>query len=160
MKNSHKISKSISVKENKTKAVKILIFLLIIIAIIVLILTFIPKFEKIEKEKATPKEACKSFCETNQRTLFCFAKVYQNDIALGTCDELALNSEYGVEKCDKISCEIQTVDKTCVNGLNGNWETPEEDGNCPHVEGKMLRVVKSTDNPEIEGQICCREILG
>jgi len=160
MKNHNKSSKNISRKEDKTKAIKILIFLLIIVAIIVLILTFIPKFETTEKEIATPKEACKSFCETNQRTLFCFAKVYQNDIALGTCDQLALNSEYGVERCDEISCEVQIVDKTCASGLNGSWETPEVDGSCPQIEGKILRAVKSTDNPEVEGQICCREILG
>jgi len=35
MKNTHKISKNISEKENKTKAVKVLIFLLIVVAIVI-----------------------------------------------------------------------------------------------------------------------------
>lgn len=160
MKNKHKISKNLHHQSSQNKTVRVLVFILILVAVTILILTFIPKFKNSEKETATPKEACESFCETNQRTLFCFAKIYQNDIAVGTCEELAASSRYNVEKCETISCEIQPVDKTCVNGLNGNWEIPEADGSCPQITGKIIRKVLSSDSAPIAGQICCREVLG
>lgn len=108
MKNKHKNSKDISGKENKTKAIKISIFLLIIVAIVVLILTFIPKQTDSAPDPKSLRQVCASFCETNQRTLFCFAPLYKNEVKIATCDELSSDlkySNYNVEKCSSITCE-------------------------------------------------------
>lgn len=158
MKHRNKSSKNISERENKNKALRILIFLLVVVAIAVLILTFIPKTKSNAQKPSSLRDLCAGFCETNQRTAFCFVAVNVNENLKKTCDELSSNQEYlkyNVKKCENISCAPLEIDQTCVSGLGGSWETPEIGGSCPQSGDKIIFKVKSSDNSPIAGQICC-----
>jgi hypothetical protein len=104
---------------------------------------------------------CGFDCENAQRTAFCFVERKVNDALTTTCDELSKNSlyaQYNVETCPAISCVVQTeaTDQTCITGLGGTWESPDTEGNCPQSGIKIIRQVTPSDNPLIQGQICCR----
>ncbi|HOW37195.1 MAG TPA: hypothetical protein PLK34_03020 [Candidatus Pacearchaeota archaeon] len=163
MKNKRKFSKNLNQKESQIQAIKIVLFILLIVLISVLIFNYSSKFSPSAQKPSSLKEICNSFCETNQRTAYCFLSLKIKRELKGTCDELSTNSEYSsynIERCENFSCAVDTTDKTCVIGLNGFWTTPQINEDCPQIEGKILRKVKSTDSAPVEGQICCREILG
>jgi hypothetical protein len=144
--------------EINKKLVWIIIIILIVIAVSVVLI--------LEKQKVKPNPIdvqCKSACESNQKTAFCFVERKVNDQITATCDELSKNSlyaEYNVETCPAISCLAQqtaeTADQKCVTGLGGKWEFPDAEGKCPQTGIKIIRQVNSSDNPPISGQICCR----
>lgn len=101
---------------------------------------------------------CKFACETNSVYGFCSAERIVNDDLKATCKTLAENpqyAKYGVETCPTISCDHQDLDQTCVSGLGGTWEFSLADGTCSQSGTEIRRQVTPSDNPPIEGQICC-----
>ena len=134
--------------------------------VIVLILVAIVVFVLIEKKEpeANPIDVqCKFACDNNQRTAFCFVERKVTNKLTATCDELSTNplyAEYNVEVCPAVSCKAQqetgAEDQTCVTGLGGTWEFPDAEGNCPQTGIKIVRKLTPSDNPPIQGQICCR----
>lgn len=163
MKNQRRFSKDLNQKVSQIKIVKIILFILLVILIFVLIFNYSSKFFPSSQKSSSLKEICEGFCNTNQRTAYCFLSLKVKEDVKRTCDELSIDSRYSsynVERCETFSCTIDTTDKTCVKGLSGFWTNPDLDGSCPQIEGKILRKVKSTDFAPVEGQVCCREILG
>jgi hypothetical protein len=132
----------------------IIIFVLIVISVAVILI--------LKKEvKPNPIDVqCRTACENAQRTAFCFVERKVNNALTTTCDELSKNSlyvQYNVETCPAISCVVQQeADQTCITGLGGTWESPDTEGNCPQSGIKIIRQVTPSDNPLIQGQICCR----
>ena len=142
----------------ETKTILWVIGVVIAVAVIAAFI-FIPKVSLPEGESAAASEQCALFCNTNQRDAFCSFNVIVNDNLRTTCQDLATNSaysQYNVQPCSTISCQLtaQELDKTCVTGLKSTWVTPTA-GGCPAQDGKFTRIRSSSDNPPIEGQICC-----
>jgi hypothetical protein len=139
---------------------KLVRVIIIILALIVISVAVILILEKEEIEPNPIDVQCRFDCESNQRTAFCFVERKVNDTLTTTCDELSKNSlysGYNVETCPAISCVVQEeADQTCVTGLGGTWESPDAEGNCPQSGIKIIRQVTPSDNPSIQGQICCR----
>jgi len=107
---------------------------------------------------------CAFACESGQGTAFCAVERTVNENLKATCYELATSSQYSqynVATCPEISCETgsttstQTDDKTCISGLNSEWVDPDENGNCPQREDMFAIKRDSSDEPPVEGQICC-----
>ena len=135
----------------------IIIFVLIVISVAIILI--------LQKEKVKPNPIdvqCRAACESNQKTAFCFVERMVNDEIIATCDELSRNlvyAEYNVETCPAISCVVQeetATGQTCVTGLGGKWEFPDSEGKCPQSGEEIVRKLTSSDNPPIQGQICCR----
>ena len=139
---------------NSKKLILIILIALLVVAGIIFLLV-----KKEIKPDPAPVQ-CASFCETNQAYAFCNVKITADKNTKATCNELSTKSAYvkfGVASCPTISCEsLNEVDGTCVTGLGGSWVFPDEDGNCPPDEIKILKKVTSSDTPPIEGQVCCR----
>jgi hypothetical protein len=47
-------------------------------------------------------------------------------------------------------------DQTCVSGLGGSWESPLSNGGCEQSGEKIRIKITPSDNPPIQGQICCK----
>jgi len=162
MKHSY-IHHSVHHEEVKKKDMnKKLIWTIVIILILAAILAVILILQK-EKVKPNPIDVqCRAACESNQKTAFCFVERMINDEIIATCDELSKNSlyaEYNVETCPAISCVVQeetAADQTCVTGLGGKWEFPDANGKCPQSGITIVRKLTPSDNPLVQGQICCR----
>jgi len=110
--------------------------------------------------KADPvSEQCSFACQSNQKTAFCDVQRKIDSKNSASCNELATNSQYAnlnVQACPTISCvTVAQPDQTCVTGLNSEWATPTTDGSCPAQEGKFVRKRTASDQPPIDGQICC-----
>jgi len=138
--------------------------LLIALIVLVVLVVLVAVFLILEKEKIEPNPIdiqCRFACENAQRTAFCFVERNVNDELTTTCDELSKNSlyaEYNVETCSAISCVVQdeATDQTCITGLGGTWESPDAQGECPQTGIKIVRQITSSDEPPVQGQICCR----
>ncbi len=150
----HKEVKKRDMDNKKLIWVIIIIFALIVISVAVILIL------KKEVEPNPIDIQCSFACENNQRTAFCFVERKVNDELTTTCDELSKNSlyaQYNVETCPAISCVVQEeADQTCVTGLGGTWESPDAEGNCPQSGIKIVRKLTPSDEPPIQGQICCR----
>ncbi|MBM3228402.1 hypothetical protein FJZ20_00750 [Candidatus Pacearchaeota archaeon] len=139
--------------KNKKPILIIVLALVVIGAIVFFILT-----REIKPEPAPVQ--CASFCETNQVYAFCNVKITADKDTKATCQELSTKvgySKFNVEKCSAISCDsLSNIDKTCVTGLGGTWVFLE-DNKCPaDPEGiRILRQLTPSDNPPVEGQVCC-----
>lgn len=150
----HKKVKKRDMDNKKLIWVIIIIFALIVISVAVILI--------LKKEiKPNPIDVqCRVACENNQRTAFCFVERKVNNALTTTCDELSKNSlyvQYNVETCPIISCVIQEeADQTCITGLGGTWEFPDEEGICPQSGEEIVRKLTSSDEPPIQGQVCCR----
>jgi len=139
------------------KLVGVIVIILVVIAISVAVILILKK----EAPAPNPIDVqCGFACENNQRTAFCFVEREVNNELTTTCDELSKNTlytQYNVETCSAISCVVQQeADQTCITGLGGTWESPDTEGNCPQSGIKIVRQVTPSDNPPIQGQICCR----
>ena len=142
--------------DNK-KLIRVIIIIFVLIVISVVVILILDK-----EEKPNPIDVqCRFACESGQRTSFCFVERKVNDELTTTCDELSKNSlyaGYNVETCPAISCVVQTEgeDQTCVIGLGGTWEFPDTEGKCLQGGIKIIRQVTPSDEPPVQGQICCR----
>ena len=143
----------------ETKTILWIMGVIFIAAILVAVFMFIPKGE--EKVKILPaSEQCAFFCDTNQRNSFCSFMIDTDDGLKTTCQELVTNPSYAgynVQPCSSFSCELtaQEKDQTCVTGLGGMWEAPQQDGTCSQF-GETIRVkLVPSDSPPAAGQICC-----
>jgi len=154
----HVHHKEVKKRNMGKKLVWTIIIILVLIAISVAVILIL------EKEKVEPNPIdvqCRLACENAQRTAFCFVERNVNDELTTTCDELSKNSlyvEYNIETCSAISCIVQqeAIDQTCITGLGGTWESPDAEGKCPQSGIKIIRQVTPSDEPPIQGQICCR----
>jgi len=156
----------ISMEKEETRSNKKIIFIasgILLVLIIGIIIWGI--YSRIEsKPKLNPIDAqCRFACENAQRTGFCFVERKVNDELTATCDELSKNplyAEYNVEACPAISCVAQEnqkeKDQTCVTGLGGKWEFPDAQGKCPQSGEEVIRQVTPSNEPPVQGQICCR----
>lgn len=138
-------------KVNKIILVAIVILVLIVLAVVVWDL--IKKPRPTQTEPDPPSVQCKFACETKQKGYFCDVKLPLDDGSKATCKELASQSLYGVESCSSINCE-EEVDTSCVSGLGSEWVEPVN-GACPDREGMFKRKRAASDEPPVEGQICC-----
>ncbi len=139
------------------KLIWVIIAILVLIVIIVGIVLILDK----EGEEPNPIDVqCSFACESNQKTAFCVVERKVTNELITTCDELSKNSlytEYNVETCPAISCFVQQEsDQTCVTGLGGTWKTADANGECVQSGIKIIRKLVSSDNPPIQGQVCCR----
>lgn len=139
---------------NSKKLILIILIALVVIAgIIFLILT-----REVKPEPASVQ--CEFFCNTNQANAFCNVKITADKNTKATCYDLSTKSAYakfGVVSCPTISCSsLDEIDRTCVTGLGGSWVFLENN-KCPaDPEGiRILRQLTPSDNPPIEGQVCC-----
>lgn len=135
----------------------IIILILVIVAVAFIILS--PKKEEIPKPDSIDIQ-CAFACNSHQKVAFCDVERALSDGAKATCKELSTNlqySTYNVAACPTISCVLtaEELDKTCVTGLNSVWVTPGAGDTCPVQEGKFSRKRTPSDNPPVEGQICC-----
>ena len=142
---------------NNKKLIRVIIIIFVLIVILVGVILILDK-----EEKPNPIDVqCRFACESSQRTAFCFVERNVNDELTTTCDELSKNSlytEYNVETCPAISCVVQQeeADQTCITGLGGTWESPDAEGKCLQSGIKIIRQVTPSDEPPVQGQICCR----
>ncbi|GIU68656.1 MAG: hypothetical protein KatS3mg001_506 [Candidatus Pacearchaeota archaeon] len=131
----------------------VLVLVIVVLAYIFLIQERAPKPDPLNVQ-------CAFLCDTGQRNAFCNFRNIINENLIATCEELAKNpaySKYNVLPCDKFSCELteREKDQTCVTGLGARWETPTQTGSCPSKEGFFVVKRTPSDNPPLEGQICC-----
>jgi len=149
-------------KKNSKTVMFIVLGIFIILIIGAIIWGISSKVES--KPKPNPIDVqCKYACDNNQRTGFCFVERKVTDELTATCDELSKNplyTKYNVGTCPAISCVVKKTqketDQTCITGLGGKWEFPDEQGKCPQSGIKLVRQVTPSDNPPTSGQICCR----
>lgn len=126
--------------------------LIVLAAIILWIFIFFVKPEKLEPNFIS--EQCKFACDSNQKVSFCEVERELADGSKATCDTLSKQNKLNVRACG-ISCVKETLDTACVSGLGSVWTTPDSGGNCPSEESKFTRKRTPSDNPPVEGQICC-----
>jgi len=147
------------IEEEGKKNSKILIFLALGVLFALIIGIIIWGSSKPELKPDPISIQCQYACEIGEVYGFCSAKRNVEDDVRATCKTLAEDSqyaEYNVESCLEISCGPQDLDQTCVSGLGGTWESPTADGECSQGGAKIRRPVTPSDEPPIEGQICCR----
>ena len=133
--------------------------ILILVIVVIAFLILLPKKEEIVGPDPVNVQ-CAFACNSQQKVAFCDVERALSDESKATCKELSTNSAYStynVAKCPAISCTLtaEELDKTCVTGLNSVWVTPDAGNTCPAQEGKFVRERTPSDNPSIEGQICC-----
>ena len=145
----------------RTAATVILIILAIVVIGGVIFLYSWSSGILLGEEKPNPiSEQCAFFCDTNQKNGFCSFQVKASDSLTTTCDEFATNSaysQYNVQTCPTISCTLiqEESDQTCISGLGGVWETPQQDGSCSQFGETIRRKLSPSDSPQVGGQICC-----
>lgn len=138
---------------NKNKTPLITLSLVVLAVIIIGIFLFVAKQKLSEPDLIS--EQCKFACDGNQKTSFCEVERKLPDKTKSTCDILSKQNKFDVEPCSSISCAEETLDTSCVSGLGSVWKTPDSEENCPQEENKFVRKRTPSDNPPIEGQICC-----
>ena len=151
-------------REMENKTILWIIGIILVVAIVVGVVIFtsidLPDVG-LEGNKPQPvSDQCQFACETNQKSSFCDVGRKADNSVTATCNELVTNqqySKYNVQACPSISCTLtaQELDKTCVTGLNSVWMTPTSEETCPSQENKFARKRIPSDDPPIEGQICC-----
>lgn len=138
----------------------IVILVLIIASVLFVILNQEESVDPVLGEPDPIGVQCAQFCETNQKAAFCDVGLMLDDGSRATCGELATNPEYvsyGVNSCAQIDCSVEeVVDQTCISGLGGVWEEPQEGGICSQFGEKVRRELSSSDEPPVAGQICCK----
>jgi len=157
MKHSHHHVHHKEVKKRGMNNKKLILIILLALIVVGGIIFFLVKKEV--KPEPAPVQ-CASFCETNQAYAFCNVKITADKDTKATCQDLSTKfaySKFNVEKCLTISCEsLSNIDKTCVTGLGGTWVFLENEKCPPDPEGiRILRKITPSDNPPIEGQVCC-----
>jgi len=154
-------------KEGKINfKVGIVLFLVVIVlfAIVFVILVNLKNKTNVEDiinqcEMSCVGKSVYGFCDV-QRTLIDPDLPNNQESVKASCDFFSTSgtyAKYGIEKCPEIQpCDAaKDTDQTCVTGLGGIWQTPDNQGNCPLQEGKTGKERTPSDNPIIAGQICC-----
>jgi hypothetical protein len=136
--------------------------ILLILVLIVVVIVYVFLIQQRGPKPDPLNVQCAYLCETGQKNAFCNIEKKLNENLRASCDELSKNpaySKYKVLPCNKFSCELtpEEKDQTCVTGLGGTWEFPDpETGRCKQFGDYVRRKMVPSDNPPIEGQICCR----
>jgi len=143
-------------KRGEGNKILLIILGLIVLAIIIMgIFIFVAKQKELDQEPAPIIEQCKFACDTNQKISFCDVERELTDGSKATCDTLSKQNKFNIEVCPGISCVKETLGAACVSDLGSVWKTPASGGNCPAEENKFARKRTPSDNPPVEGQICC-----
>ena len=137
------------------------VIVIIVVLIVVVLILNLTKEEVIPPNPITVQ--CQNQCDAESKIGFCDVERRVTEIIVTTCYELSTNpsyTQYGIQACPTVSCATQsgtqTMDQTCVSGLGGTWEIPTANGGCEQSGTKIRRELNSSDNPPVNGQICCR----
>ncbi|MBW6442511.1 hypothetical protein K0A97_01865 [Patescibacteria group bacterium] len=150
-------------KKNKNSLTLGIIILAVLLIAFVSFLSFFSMEKEILSESDPFDVQCKFFCDTQQTNAFCTWPFQISENVFVTCHDLVSNpqySSYNVQSCPAAgTCESNLPDDmTCEGeGLHGAWVTPTSEGGCPPggIQGFGFKLVGYTDEPPIQGQICC-----
>ncbi len=134
---------------------------ILLISVIVVFLVIVAVFIfQITRSKPDPISVqCAFACDSGQKSSFCLVERTLKDKTNVTCSDLSSNpiySSYNVLKCPSMPCTVSAkeADQTCVIGLGGKWVIPVG-GTCPQTGDKIVRKLTPSDQPPVNGQICC-----